>query len=208
MISQNAHSPFSFGTFPAALFAEILNINYIRLKALDGVPGQLVQPAYQTLGRIRRFSAAQWGQSLSTNHDWKLLAAIHQVAVSLYCILSLQSLGVLPSTRELRDVRVNLTCNLLQRLTAAVVCPHLKRFVIWDLVVLGVSSRQDTDMRTFLREQLPGLGHSMGTYVPFLARDLLERFWALNPAQQIWDQCFDQPYTFVTHMSVDVSGVR
>ncbi|PLB51393.1 hypothetical protein P170DRAFT_455556 [Aspergillus steynii IBT 23096] len=208
MITKHADHPFAFGTYPAALFREILNINYLRVKALEGASGDLIQSAFEILARIHSFCVAQWAQSISTNSDWELLGAIHQDAIAIYCIFSLQSLGVLPWNTQLGDLRTSHAHSLQQGLTAAVSSPCLKRFVGWDLVVLGVAAVKDTRLQAFLRHQLPCLSYSMGTHVPLLAKGLLEKFWALKSTHKTWDQCFDQPYTFAMHMSVDVSGVR
>lgn len=208
MITEHAQNPFAFGTHPAALFREILAINHLRIKALEIVPVNFIRPAYQILDRIQSFSAVQWARSISTNPEWEVLGAIHQAAIALYCILSLQSVGVLPWNAQLGELRVGHARTLRQRLATAVSSPYLGRFVIWDLVVLGVAAVKDVDLRAFLRQQLPLLSYSMGSNVPFLAKGLLERFWALETTHKTWDQCFDQPYTFATHMSVDVSGIR
>ncbi|KAK1147250.1 hypothetical protein N8T08_001989 [Aspergillus melleus] len=208
MIQEHASNPFAFGTYPAALFREILNVNYLRLQALNGAPGERVQSAYEILTRVHSFSVAHWAHSISTNPDWQLLGAIHQAAIAIYCILSLQSLGILPWNAQLRDLCIGHADGLQRRLAVAVSLVHLRRFVIWDLVVLGVAAVKDAGSQAFLRERLPSLSDSMGTHVPLLAKGLLEKFWTLDSTNKTWDRCFDRPYTFAMHMSVDVSGVR
>ncbi|KAI9038991.1 uncharacterized protein KD926_010093 [Aspergillus affinis] len=120
LLLEHANQPFAFGTYPAALFGKILNINYLRQQALDGVPGDLIQPAYEILNRIHGFSVARWAHSISTNPDWQLLGAIHQAAIAIYCILSVQSLGVLPWNAQLRDLCIDQANGLRRRLAVAV----------------------------------------------------------------------------------------
>ncbi|KAF7591994.1 hypothetical protein BBP40_000774 [Aspergillus hancockii] len=210
MIKQYGHRAFAFGTYPTALLTEIIKINHFRVRAwksdLTGT-NDITDEAYKVLNRICNFSPTQWSESKSaSNSEWLLLGNIHQAAVALYCIRSLQSVAILPQNHTLQ-----LTCTYYAQalqglLKDALPSPRMKRSIIWDLVVLGVEAVNDTGIRAFLREHLPELSHSTGTYVPLMARSLLERFWASNETH--WDACFDQPYTFAMHMSVDVSGLR
>ncbi|OGM47901.1 hypothetical protein ABOM_002779 [Aspergillus bombycis] len=210
MIERYGDRPFAFGTCPTALFAEIIKINYLRVRATKSdpeAPSVLVDDAYEILNRIHGFSPDQWAEpKLASHAEWALLGNIHQAAVALYCILSLQSLAILPQSSFLQHHCIA-HAQLLQRLLIDALTSHrFERFIIWDLVVLGVAAVNDAGTRSFVREQLPQLSRSTGTYAPLMAETLLERFWASGETH--WDACFDQPYTFAMNMSVDVSGLR
>ncbi|KAE8142861.1 fungal-specific transcription factor domain-containing protein [Aspergillus pseudotamarii] len=210
MINQYSSRPFAFAAYPTALFSEIIKINYLRVRASKSDPTPAcvyTNNAYEILNRIHSFSAEQWAESMSTSHaEWVLLGNIHQAAVALYCILSLQSLAVLPQSSFLQQHCLHHAQHLHRLLSDALTFYRIERFIIWDLVVLGVVGVKDAGIRKFLREQLPELSHSTGTYAPLMAEGLLERFWASGETH--WDACFDQPYTFAMNMSVDVSGLR
>ncbi|KAB8277448.1 hypothetical protein BDV30DRAFT_234781 [Aspergillus minisclerotigenes] len=211
MIEQYDGRPFAFATYLTALFAEIIKINYLRVRASksDRIAASVfTNDAYEIiLNRIHSFSPEQWAEPKLTAHaEWVLLGNIHQAAVALYCILSLQSLAILPRSSFLPQ-HCTAHAQLLQRLLSQALAFHrVERFIIWDLVVLGVAAVNDAGIRAFIREQLPELSHSTGTYAPFMAKALLERFWASGETH--WDACFDQPYTFAMNMSVDVNGLR
>ncbi|KAB8226312.1 C6 zinc finger domain-containing protein [Aspergillus novoparasiticus] len=210
MIEQYGGRPFAFATYPTALFAEIIKINYLRVGASKSdrtAASVFTNDAYEILNRIHSFSPEQWAEPKLTAHaEWVLLGNIHQAAVALYCILSLQSLAILPRSSFLQQHCIA-HAQLLQRLLSQALTFHrVERFIIWDIVVLGVAAVNDAGIRAFIREQLPELSHSTGTYAPLMAKAVLERFWASGKTH--WDACFDQPYTFSMNMSVDVSGLR
>ncbi|KAE8374541.1 fungal-specific transcription factor domain-containing protein [Aspergillus bertholletiae] len=210
MIEQYGDRPFAFATYPKALFAEIIKISYLRVQVTQSDPtaaGIFTNDAYEILSRIHSFSPDEWAEPKPMSHtQWVLLGNIHRAAVALYCILSLQSLGTLPQSSFLQQHCVA-QAQLLQRLLSEALTFHrIERFIIWDLVVLGVAAVNDAGIQDFLRGQLPELSHSTGTYVPLTAKALLEKFWASGKTH--WDACFDQPYTFSMNMSVDVSGLR
>ena len=210
MINQYSSRPFAFAAYPTALFSEIIKINYLRVRASKSDPTPAcvyTNNAYEILNRIHSFSAEQWAEYRSASHaEWVLLGNIHQAAVALYCILSLQSLAVLPQSSFLQQHCLHHAQHLHRLLNDALTFYRIERFIIWDRVVLGVAGVKDAGIRKFLREQRPELSHSTGTYAPLMAQTLLERFWASGETR--WDACFDQPYTFAMNMSVDVSGLR
>ncbi|KAK0630366.1 fungal-specific transcription factor domain-containing protein [Bombardia bombarda] len=213
---------------PPAMFAEIVKINHLRMRAatatkvqqqqqqptldpdLDESNDHLSQEAYAILIRIHAFSPAQWAASKpSANHDWALIGKIYQAALVLYCISSLQSLAVLPPLDRLLLDRRRANARLLRtRLAEALASPRIKRFVLWPLVVLGVEAVDgDEGMRGFVEEQLGELSRHIGTYVPLMGKAVLKSFWAADGGDKTWDVCFDRPYAFSTQLAVEMSGI-
>lgn len=212
IVSKCKNGAFTHHVYPAALFQEVIKINLIRLRAAKMSSPDVIQDfttaAFKILNRIQAFSPEKWAESKPSAHaDWILIGNIYQSAVALYCILSLQSLSVLPRTADLRKT-CNLTASLLQLLLSeATPSPRLKTFFLWPLVVLGVeAAHSGNDVRIFVLRNLEELSRSVGTYIPLTGKDVLERFWASGSTD--WDSCFDKPYAFVMQPSVDVSRLR
>ena len=210
-LSSTALTPFQM--CPPPLFAEIIRINHIRLQAVKHVSQAskveaLSHEAYDILSRIQDFSSEQWANSKPrSKQDWTVVGDVYQTAVTLYCVSSLQSLSVLPTTPSLKAECAAHAQLLHSSLTLAVARPRIKRFTLWPLVVLGVEAAQQGRgaMRDFVAGQLPILSRDAGTHVPLTAKGVLERFWASGETG--WDSCFDQPYAFVMQIAVDTSGI-
>lgn len=208
-LSQYQDGSFTTHVYPTTLFQEIIKINLIRLRVSKKdslhVAKTFTTEAFKILNRIQAFSPETWAESKPSAHDdWVLVGNIYQYAVALYCILSLQSLSVLPRTAALRET-CKLSANLLQiLLREGVPSPRLKTFFLWPLIVLGVEAvHSDNDMRVFVLKNLEDMSRNVGTYIPLTGKDVLERFWASGSTD--WDACFDKPYAFVMQASVDVS---
>jgi hypothetical protein len=209
----------SFQMCPPSLFAEIIRINYLRMQATEyhsqGLdPQELAPEAHSILERIHLFSPEHWADTKPrSREDWSLMGTIYQTSVALYCVSSLQSLSVLPTSPSLREECASHAALLHQLLTQAVTSPRIQRFTLWPLVVLGVEATRGQHegggdaaaMRDFVAAQLPVLSRHVGTYVPLTALHALERFWASG--QTAWDAAFDRPYAFFTQLAVDTSRI-
>jgi hypothetical protein len=199
---------FAFQMCPKPLFAEIIKINHLRVRASKQKPAgleNLLEEAYGILSRVHTFSSEQWSESKpSSKEDWMTVGNVYQAAVAIYCILSLQSLSVLPLTPLLRAICTTHGQLLQALLGEALSSPKIKRFLLWPLVVLGVEAVNGGPvMRAFVREQLPEMSRHIGSYVPLTAKGVLEKFWASG--KMCWDACFDRPYTLATQIAVDLS---
>ncbi|KAJ0118356.1 hypothetical protein J7T55_009139 [Diaporthe amygdali] len=199
---------FSFQMCPPPLFTEIIRINYLRMRAVEGEHIEAEchsQEACGILDRIHTFSPDEWsGSKPFSKEGWLLVGKIYQAAVSLYCTLSLQSVLVLPKSSELRDQCAEKGRLLQVLLNEALSSPKTKHSMIWPLVLLGVqAANDDTAMRTFVSGKLSELGYHIGSNVPMTAKAALERFWASGDTR--WDACFDRPYAFVTQIAVDMT---
>lgn len=208
ILEQYGGEIFSFQMCPPSLFAEVIKINHLRLRAMKfgtARAGDLSQEAYGILDCIDDFSPEQWANlKPSSKEDWMLLGNIYQAAVTLYCIFSLQSLSVLPTAFSLRT-RCTKHGQLLQvLLDEALSSPRIKRFMLWPLVLLGMEAvNGSSTRRAFVQRQLPEMSRHVGTCVPLIAKGVLERFWSSGKTR--WDDCFDRPYAFTTQIAVDTS---
>ncbi|KAF3492420.1 C6 zinc finger domain-containing protein [Arthroderma uncinatum] len=202
-----AISPFQM--CPPLLFVEVLKINRLRMRAVKHEPNQaeaLQQEGYKVLDCIYNFSPEEWGETMpSSREDWKLLGNVYQLAVTVYCISSLQSLSVLPLAPSLRAQCISHGQLLRVLLEKALLSPRLKRFMTWPLVVLGVEVVHGVAMQLFVKKQLVEMSSHIGSYGPLMAKAVLERFWYSGETN--WDACFDRPYLFTTQVSVDMSGI-
>lgn len=197
---------------PPGLYREMLNINILRARAVSVDDAKtawstLNKTADEILEHILDFSPDDWAElsdndqvqmvhNSNTSTAWLLLGRINQSAVALYCISSLQSLGVLPqATTELDKLRSVHEERLVSCLEQALVMPEIKMFLMWPLVIAGMEAVH-THARNFVRRELEKMATSLGTRLPLMAMTALNRFW--SSAGRTWDECFDRPYAFVT----------
>ncbi|KAF7561249.1 hypothetical protein G7046_g2875 [Stylonectria norvegica] len=209
LLERYGRGTFPFHMCPPSLFAEIIRINHLRKQATKlADPRDLAQEAYQILSRINSFSSEQWAEPKpASKEDWTLLGNMHQTAVALYCISSLQSLSVLPLSSSLQNRRTTHGQHLHILLSEAVATPSIRRFVLWALVVLGMEAVDGgAAMRAFVESQLREMSCYLGTYVPLTARAAFLRFWASGKTS--WDECFDMPYVFPTQVAVDMERIE
>ncbi|KAH9875841.1 Phomenoic acid biosynthesis cluster-specific transcriptional regulator [Plenodomus lingam] len=196
--------------FPPQLLAEVSKINYLRLQAKSKKEYRdehLSKDAYNILESIEAFSPEESAQSkFSSKEDWMRIGTVYRSATALYCILSLQSVSVLPEDSALRTRCVIHGQVLLRHLPESLSSARTKRFMLWPLVLLGVEAvHSDMATRAFVSKQLPELSRSVGTSIPLTAQSVLESFWASG--LKLWDACFDRPYPFTMQIAVDVSQV-
>lgn len=211
ILECDAISPFQM--FPPVLLTEIIKINHIRRQASLGsdpvTAESLSRQAYEMLDRVRSFPTEEWAsfKPTSSRRLWVLVGNMHGTAVALYCILSLQSLAILPDTPSLRDIRDALRWRLQAILNEVSLSPSLKLSMLWPLVVLGIeaASSGSLEIRAFIARQLPELSRYAGTYSPLAAKGILEAFW--DSGQTRWDDCFDKPFVFTMQIAVDTSGL-
>lgn len=206
---QYGTSILPFQLCPLPLFVDIITTNHLRMQAarvgaavdIEALQGE----AHNLLDRIDSFSPHQLAESkYSSREDWVLVGKVYQAAVALYCILSLQSLSVLPETPELR-IKCATNGTMLQTLLEeALASKKLNRFIVWPLVLLGVEAAYGgASMRAFVANQLSELSRDVGSYVPLMAKRVLEGFWASGETR--WDACFCRPYIFTMQIAVDTS---
>lgn len=228
---------------PSTLFTEIIRINTLRAQAAataSSLPEACDTPAptaadlrhraEEVLRRVLAFCPQAWADcnkdkhassspapSENDGHDsarlWLLLGLTYQSATALYCIASLQSLGLLPrrdgdDNDEVASRRAEHRHQLMKSLREALVAPELKLWLMWPLVVAGMDAGAGEatgddggaggkkELREYVGRELGKMALSLGTPLPLTARGALERFWSRVGGG--WDECFDRPYAFVT----------
>lgn len=204
-----------FQLCPPELFTTIIELSDLRMRAIQqqellsftGAESNLADQGYDILNRIHNVSLIHWAQSKpSLQEDWVLVGTMYQCSVALYCVLSLQSLSVFPSTPELRALCAAHGRTLQSHLISGLASPMISRFLLWPLVVLGVEAvHGDAEMREFVVAQLQVLSHDVGSSAPITAKKLLEAFWESENTR--WDACFDRAYAFTTQIAVDNSRI-
>ncbi|KAL3456267.1 fungal-specific transcription factor domain-containing protein [Aspergillus heterothallicus] len=199
---------YTFNTYPAYLFAQIMQINHLRAMATKyGVPPQdLNEQACKILRGLHSFSVEQWVQQskASCQEDYILLGHTYRSSVLLYCISSLKSVSVLSSTSSLDSMASQETQTLFNLLKQSLKNPRIKMFMVWPLMVLGVEAVHGKihEKRDFVRRWTENMCTFTGSYSLFHLREVLEKFWASG--KTVWDACFDRPYLFtsVTNMNL------
>ncbi len=189
--------PIYVGTLcPRPLLLNIISINHLRREgpaaasAVD--PGGLLED-------IDGFSPADWTvgkATAATRPQWLLLGCVYQSAVALYCVLSLQSAGVLRPTARTAALDASHYERLMQLLRRALVAlPHLRHSMMWPLAVAGIrAARGGAEDRRFVVEQLAECSRVGGTALPLQATEMLRSFWASGKTG--WDDCFERSYVF------------
>ncbi|KAI5859444.1 fungal-specific transcription factor domain-containing protein [Durotheca rogersii] len=194
---------------PSPLFVEIIRINHLRARATRcdtaTVAKQLTQEAYEILGRVCGFSPDRWADSkLISRKEWLLIGNVYQATIALYCLLSLQSLSVLPNTPTARALCATHGQAFHELLHTGLSSLKMRRFLIWPLTVLGVEAiHSGAAVQAFIAKQLSGMSHDVGVHAPLAARRVLELFW--GSGETCWDACFDRLYSFTTQIAVDTS---
>ncbi|KFY13971.1 hypothetical protein V492_02933 [Pseudogymnoascus sp. VKM F-4246] len=197
ILTKYAGTNFSFSTFPTPLFAELIRVNHLRVKASKpdaAEEANLICEAYEIIGRIDGFVPENWAQSKPSSHeDWLVIGTVYHAAVTLYSICSLQSLSMIPMSNFMNERRTTQRQLLYVLLYKALLWPKFKTHLFWPLVVLGMEAvNGDDTLRAFVQEQLAEQSRWMGTSVPLVAKDAVERFWLSGKTQ--WEDCFDKPY--------------
>lgn len=195
---------------PPPLFAEIIKISYLRMRVAQERLTSSDCPqrdAFDILNRLDEFSAEQWARSKPySKRAWILVGNVFKASVTIYCILSLQALSVLPLTDDLRTRSATEGQILQGLLNQAFSTPGIGKFMLWPLVMLGMEAvNGPAGMRRFVEQQLPEMSRHVGSYAPLTAKAVLERYWASG--ETAWDACFDKPYAFATQIAVDLSRI-
>ncbi|CAG8082358.1 unnamed protein product [Penicillium salamii] len=209
IIDQFGGNGYAFQMCPPPLFLDIIKINHIRSRAskVDTTQDDTLQKeASQILSQVYGFPGEEWA-SANDKHDDEnlLLISIFQSAVALYCMSSLQSVGVLPPDPRLKSNRymeTRILYELLNKALNPLPSAGSNGYFLWPLVVLGVQAIGACgNLRTFVRENLVNLSASSGTHGPLAACQVLETFWASGKTE--WDDCFRESTMLTTILTVN-----
>ncbi|KAI8938311.1 hypothetical protein NX059_005963 [Plenodomus lindquistii] len=189
---------FPYTLCPPEIFTAILKINELRAKASpqrlqsDGSEFELIPEAQDVLDSILTFRADDWAQRGAHYSDWHIIGTMYQAAVAVYCIMSLQSLAVLPRTLEMNAIRVEYGDILFGSLLRGSGIPRIAKFLAWPLIVAGVEAAyRGEGIKNWIEATLEHLSRSLGTSSPLKARTVLRRYW--KKGEPGWEECFDRP---------------
>ncbi|KAH6657425.1 fungal-specific transcription factor domain-containing protein [Truncatella angustata] len=189
---------------PPALFYILVRINLLRQQASQACEptNALQSQARRIMEEIELFSPADWTGSLSSCGPGLLLVAqMHQSAVMVYCISSMQSVQVLPRSTTIDSLKKihhkRLLSLLREGMFSTELKPGLLKCTMWLLLVAGTELRTGSLAdQAFVEEQLEDMCQDIGSSLPRLGTIVLRRFW--NSERAGWDDCFEKPYAFVT----------
>ncbi|KZL79293.1 c6 zinc finger domain-containing protein [Colletotrichum incanum] len=182
---------------PMPLFMEIMQINHLRFQVSTGMMSKEAARvvANEIINRIEDFDPEGCPGFYKDKEQNDMVALMFQSAVAIFCVSSMQSLRVLPSTHRLsvlRTVHSNQLYSLLKKMEEHVV---LKKSVQWPLIVAGVEAGVRVDNRRLVGELFVDQGKDMGSPLSLHAKAVLRKFWDGDDTS--WDACFDQPYALV-----------
>ncbi|KAB8231209.1 Zn(II)2Cys6 transcription factor [Aspergillus alliaceus] len=184
---------------PPYLLMDIIRINNLRFEATASpLTDSTRATAQAVLEHIEAFSAEDWkGSNPDVQEDWLLLGRMYRSSIALYCISSLQSLSIFPSTNYFTAMRTVHGTRLYTILEQVILRPRIKVFAIWPLVVAGMQAVDASPtIRHIVDAQLSEMAGMLATPAPMLASAVFRRFW--TSGQTGWDECFDRPYAFVS----------
>ncbi|KAK2001057.1 hypothetical protein LX36DRAFT_602092 [Colletotrichum falcatum] len=184
--------------FPIPLFREVIRINHIRLQTSTGLMSKETAraAAYEIINRIEGLDLEACIGFYESKEQNDIVLPMFQSATSIFCISSMQSLEILPSTYRLTVMRTahgNRLYHLLEKVASYEV---LKKSVQWPLIVAGVEAGVRVDKRRLVGEMLVDQGKDMGSPLSLHAKGILRSFWDKDDTK--WDACFDQPYALVS----------
>jgi len=214
MIQGYGHNYLALHKFPPELFDQLVTIGHLRFRATNPREeprrtDNLLQEAHNVLQNIQSFSPGQWAESKPrSTADWAFIGRVYQAATVIYCISSLQSLSVLPSTSSLQNSCLMQSELLQGLLEESLLVPKLRWFLLWPLVILGTqaTSGDCTVRRIFVQNKLSEMSRFIGVSSPLVAKDVLERFWASGKTG--WDDCFDKQYVFTSQIALNVGSPK
>lgn len=138
--------------------------------------------------------------------DWTPVARIYQAAVAIYCIESSESSAGSYGAGDIiagsDGLRKHVADELLRGLKAVAagstsLGSHLRKVVIWPLVVAGIEvAADDCASRRFIIQELKWIGVAAGTNAPVRGVRFLEGLWARKTPRGRWDDLFNEPYVF------------
>ncbi|KAK1657214.1 hypothetical protein BDP55DRAFT_762034 [Colletotrichum godetiae] len=198
---------FSIGYYPqfpcpVNLLIDIIHINRLRFQATcsqsEGSLTSIRIEAERLLDKILDYSLELWASSTEPLVDGHLLMAkTYRSAVVLFGVSSLQSVKVIPLSKDWMTVKDTHSDRLFAFLKASLASPALKICTTWPMIVAGFEAKiGNPSTRSFVLRRMKEDSERMGVYLPVAAKEVLERFYA--SAGNTWDDCFDSPHALFT----------
>nr|XP_036577674.1 uncharacterized protein CTRU02_12413 [Colletotrichum truncatum]KAF6784708.1 hypothetical protein CTRU02_12413 [Colletotrichum truncatum] len=183
---------------PMPLFMEIIRINHIRDEVSNGFMDHETARimAEEILDRIEAFDVNGCDGFYEDQNYNELIGLLFQSAVAVFCISSLQSLFILPSSKQFAVRRLIHSDRLYLLLEETNKSTILQKSTQWPLIVAGVEAGARVDKRQLVGELFLYQSKDVGTPLPMYAKGVLRAFWDGDKTE--WDACFDQPYAFIS----------
>ncbi|KAJ5281114.1 hypothetical protein N7478_006486 [Penicillium angulare] len=203
-------------TYPAFFFVQTMRINQLRAMTADRIqwglspdPNARTQ-AFSILNDIKSFSINETKGTPSPMTDSMLLGQSFKTALYIFCVLSLQSVSILPSSNDDSDPLAHIVSYEAETLAAIIENglpnPKLKLLLLWHLTVLGVDAvNRGETRRDLVRRCAYDMYTYTGSYSVWHLKEVLETFWASGKTR--WDDCWDKPYLFSPATNMDSSSL-
>ncbi|KAH7020769.1 uncharacterized protein B0I36DRAFT_367252 [Microdochium trichocladiopsis] len=186
---------------PRTLLLAIVNINELRAEGmlhqfhLPDEPSPLPTPA-ELLAQIDAFDPVPWSDSITKGHQPQVVALgeLFKTTTRLYCILSLQAVGLIPRTVELEVTKALHGDKLFGMLRAQMRSNILmQKSCLFSVAVAGfMAAHRGEEDRVYIRDECEFLSRSAGQASPLMLNVALQSFWESGRTE--WDECFEQGY--------------
>ncbi|KAL1596423.1 hypothetical protein SLS60_009069 [Paraconiothyrium brasiliense] len=186
---------------PPSVFFYILRISNLRREAsqaliLEDDLTALTQTATNLLSQIESFSINDWAQPGADNAEWLAIGSAFKHAAAVYCVMSLQSLALLPNDAQTNQQLERHGDLLASQLKEVIGSQRTRRFASWPLTVAGVEAGYRGEARRkWVEDTCSELARVLGTNCPLNLKAVMRKYWASgNPG---WEECFYKPYAFM-----------
>jgi hypothetical protein len=195
------HEIFPYCFSPPAVFFYVIRVSNLRREASqalipeDNLTGHS-QLAANLLSEIQAFSVVDWAQPGASYKEWFAIGSAMKHAAAVYCIMSLQSLGLFPN-----DAQTNLQLEthgdlLVLYLKKVFAFERTKRFASWPLTVAGVEAGYRGEARRkWIENSCSELVRILGTNSSLNLIHVLRKYWECGSLG--WEECFNKPYAFM-----------
>lgn len=195
------HELFPYCLCPPHVFFFIIRISFLRREASQAMVlgddmTDLIFQATNLLSEIEGFSVNDWAQPGDDHKDWLTIGSAYKHAVAVYCIMSLQSMGLLPSTSEMSTQLQIHGDKLGTHLRAVLAAKRLRKFATWPLVVAGAEAGyRDEARRNWIQDCCDALAHFSGSRCPINMKGSMISYW--DSGVPGWEECFHRPFAFM-----------
>jgi hypothetical protein len=195
------HELFPYCLCPPPVFFFIIRISYLRREASQAMVlgddmTNLMFQATQLLSEIDGFSVDDWAQPGDDHNDWLTIGLAYKHAVAVYCIMSLQSLGLIPISLNMSTQLKVHGETLGTHLRVVLATKRLRKFATWPLIVAGAEAGyRDEARRHWIEDCCEDLAHFSGSKCPLNMRGILRTYW--DSGLPGWEECFYRPFAFM-----------
>lgn len=200
-VEELYHELFPYILSPPAVFFYVIRISHMRGKVsqaiiLEGDLTDYSQLATDLLSQIRSFSVDDWAQPGADWEDWLAIGSAWKHAAAVYCIMSLQSLALLPNDAQTNSQLESHGDLLASHLKTVIKSPCTRRYASWPLAMAGVEAGYRGEARRrWIEDSCSDMARILGTTSPLNLKAVLRKYW--QSGNHGWEQCFHKPYAFM-----------